>query len=76
MLSEKAKGKQREIDLSLDQPSTSTPPDDSRDLTIRFTDGVPDLKLTVCPNDTVKDVKANVRFMKACFGILQRYKCR
>ena len=69
MLSEKAKGKQREITLPL-QPSTSTLPDDSRDLTIRFTDGVSDLKVTVHPKDTVKDVKANVRFMQACFGFL------
>jgi len=72
MLSEKAKGKQREIDLPLGQSSTSTsaPLHDSRDLTIRFTDGIPDLKLTVCLKDTVKDVKANVRFMQACFSIL------
>ncbi|OAX33364.1 hypothetical protein K503DRAFT_869599 [Rhizopogon vinicolor AM-OR11-026] len=60
MLSEKAKGKQREINLPLDQPSTSTTPDDSRGLTIRFTDGVPDLKLTVSLKDTVREVKANI----------------
>ncbi|KAG0700610.1 DUF2407 C-terminal domain-containing protein [Suillus ampliporus] len=45
MLSEKAKGKQRAIDP---------------DLTIRFTEGVPDLNLTVRPKDTVRDVKANI----------------
>jgi hypothetical protein len=70
MLSEKAKGKQREIDLPLDQSSTSASPDDSRDLTIRFTDGVPDFRLTVHSKDTVKDVKANVRFTQACFSLL------
>lgn len=61
MLSEKAKGKQREIDPPLEQPPSSTPPDDSRDLTIRFTEGIPDFKLTVSLKDTVRDVKANVR---------------
>ncbi|KAG1723036.1 DUF2407 C-terminal domain-containing protein [Suillus paluster] len=60
MLSEKAKGKQREIDLPLDQPSSSTPPNDSRDLTIRFTEGIPDFSLTVRPKHTVRDVKANI----------------
>jgi hypothetical protein len=61
MLSDKAKGKQREIDPLLEQPSSSTPPDDSRDLTIRFTEGIPDFNLTVRTKDTVRDVKANVR---------------
>jgi hypothetical protein len=61
MLSEKAKGKQRELDPLLGQSSSSTPPDDSRDLTIRFTEGIPDFNLTVHTKDTVRDVKANVR---------------
>lgn len=61
MLSEKAKGKQRELDPLLGQSSSSTPPDDSRDLTIRFTEGIPDFNLTVHTKDTVREVKANVR---------------
>ncbi|KAG2082415.1 DUF2407 C-terminal domain-containing protein [Suillus cothurnatus] len=60
MLSEKAKGKQRAIEVPLEQTSSSTPPDDSRDLTIRFTEGIPDFNLTVRPKDTVRDVKANI----------------
>ena len=53
-LSEKAKGKQRAVDP--EQPST--PP--SKDLTIRFTEGIPDLTIRVSEKDTVKDVKTNV----------------
>ncbi|KAG2138571.1 DUF2407 C-terminal domain-containing protein [Suillus bovinus] len=60
MLSEKAKGKQRAIEPPLERPSSSTPPDDSRELTIRFTEGIPDFKLTVRLKDTVRDVKANI----------------
>ncbi|KAG1851647.1 hypothetical protein F4604DRAFT_2045678, partial [Suillus subluteus] len=52
---------QREIDPLLGQPSSSTPPDDPRDPTIRFTEGIPDFDLTVHTKDTVRDVKANVR---------------
>ena len=55
-LSEKAKGKQRAVDP--EQPST--PP--SKDLTIRFTEGIPDLTIRVSETDTVKEVKTNVSF--------------
>ncbi|KAI8978717.1 DUF2407 ubiquitin-like domain-containing protein [Trametes punicea] len=56
-LSEKAKGKQRAVDSSPDaQPS--------RDLTIRFTEGIPDLTVQVAEQDTVKDIKNNIRLAR------------
>lgn len=55
-LSEKAKGKQRAVEALDNAPAT--PP--SKDLTIRFTEGVPDLTLQVAEKDTVKEVKAKV----------------
>jgi hypothetical protein len=57
MLSEKAKGKQRAIDPELDGEPSRT---DSRNLTIRFTEGIPDLVLFVTSTDAVRDVKAKV----------------
>lgn len=54
VLSEKAKGKQRAVDP---EPNGSL---DSRDLTIRFTEGLPDLALNVTDTDTVRLVKAKV----------------
>ncbi|TDL17738.1 hypothetical protein BD410DRAFT_794037 [Rickenella mellea] len=59
-LSEKAKGKQRAVDPNLPEPS-STPAPSSRKLTIRFTDGVPDLILKVEGKDSVRDVKQQIR---------------
>ena len=53
-LSEKAKGKQRAV-----EPPPAAPL--SKDLTIRFTEGIPDLTVQVAEKDTVKDVKNNVR---------------
>ncbi|KAI6030441.1 DUF2407 ubiquitin-like domain-containing protein [Pisolithus orientalis] len=58
VLSEKAKGKQRAVD-----PEINGPPD-SRDLTIRFTEGIPDLILHVVEKDTVRDVKSKVRISR------------
>lgn len=55
-LSEKAKGKQRAVD-----PIPEALP--SKDLTIRFTEGIPDLTVQVASKDTVKDVKDSVRFL-------------
>lgn len=55
-LSEKAKGKQRATEP--EQAEFEAPP--SRDLTIRFTEGIPDLTVQVAEKDTVKDVKTNV----------------
>ncbi|KAF8635243.1 hypothetical protein AX17_004016 [Amanita inopinata Kibby_2008] len=65
MLSEKAKGKQRAIEPSL-EPSTSNAPTDSpqekRDLTIRFTEGaLADLTVTVSRGEVVRDVKKKIR---------------
>lgn len=57
MLSERAKGKQRATD------SAPLPQEDSsraRELTVRFTEGEPDLILQIAENETVRDVKANV----------------
>lgn len=60
MLSEKAKGKQRAIDPERDgEPSQA----DSRNLTIRFTEGIPDLFLYISSTDAVRDVKAKVRVL-------------
>jgi hypothetical protein len=60
-LSEKAKGKQRAVDPPPDigQSSSSTHPA-SKDLTIRFTEGVSDLIVHVCEWETIKDVKQKV----------------
>ncbi|KAI0372334.1 hypothetical protein BV20DRAFT_1042825 [Pilatotrama ljubarskyi] len=58
-LSEKAKGKQRAVEPG---PESDTPL--SKDLTIRFTEGIPDLTVQVAENDTVKDVKKNIRLAR------------
>ncbi|KAF9222984.1 hypothetical protein BS17DRAFT_707650 [Gyrodon lividus] len=57
MLSEKAKGKQRAVDPDINGASSQL---DSRNLTIRFTEGVPDLVLLVTNTDAVRDVKAKI----------------
>ena len=61
MLSEKAKGKQRVVELS-DAPDDAA---QSRTLTkplvIRFTEGIQDLSLEVEQPDAVRDVKRKVR---------------
>jgi hypothetical protein len=57
MLSEKAKGKQRAIDLPDEGQSSEPAPLPSRDLVIRFTEGTPDLSVVVTEHDTLKDVK-------------------
>ena len=63
VLSEKAKGKQRAIDPPTDifegQTSSSVSPP-SRDLVVRFTEGSPDLTVTVDKDDTVRHVKRRV----------------
>jgi hypothetical protein len=68
-LSEKAKGKQRAIEPLDRERSTSSlqeikPAEDerpSRDLVVRFTEGFPDLTVTVEKEDFVRDVKRKVR---------------
>ncbi|KAF5321492.1 hypothetical protein D9619_001507 [Psilocybe cf. subviscida] len=74
MLSEKAKGKQRAIDPLLEGASGGgssashssaqvppPPPPTSRSLVVRFTEGAPDLTITVDKKDAVRDVKRNIR---------------
>lgn len=60
MLSERAKGKQRKVELA---PETHGAPP-TRELTVRFTEGEPDLVLQIAEKDTVRDVKANVRILE------------
>jgi hypothetical protein len=55
MLSEKAKGKQRAT-----EPPVEPEPDLSRDLVIRFTEGIPDLVLKISEKDAIRNVKSNV----------------
>ncbi|KAI0769097.1 DUF2407 ubiquitin-like domain-containing protein [Trametes elegans] len=57
-LSEKAKGKQR----AAEPPTPEVPP--PKDLTIRFTEGIPDLTVQVAEKDTVKDVKKSIRLAR------------
>ncbi|KAJ6497785.1 DUF2407 ubiquitin-like domain-containing protein [Mycena sanguinolenta] len=61
-LSEKAKGKQRAIELS-DSGQSSNPvsPPSARDLVIRFPEGTPDLPVVVTQHDTLEDVKHTIR---------------
>jgi hypothetical protein len=66
MLSEKAKGKQRAVDLA-SQASTShapasRPEESKRDFVVRFTEGgVTDLLVTIHKGEIVRDVKKKVR---------------
>lgn len=54
-LSEKAKGKQRAV-----EPITDVPEALSRELMVRFTEGISDLVLKVEEKDSVRDVKLKV----------------
>jgi hypothetical protein len=65
MLSEKAKGKRRAIDPPNLSPPPSPPPQ-TRDLTVRFTEGIPDLILPISPSQSVREIKSAVR----CFPLL------
>lgn len=59
-LSEKAKGKRRAIEQ--DQDGEAPPPvPQGRTLTIRFSEGLPDLHLLVGPNDNVREIQRKVR---------------
>jgi len=60
-LSEKAKGKQRAVDPQpIPEPPVTHIPDQTRDLVIRFSEGVPDLVVSVGQRDAVRDVKEKV----------------
>ena len=56
-LSDKAKGKQRAV-----EPAAPVAPT-TRQLVIRFTDGISDLELTLSKEDSVRNLKSNVRFL-------------
>ncbi|KAF9460747.1 DUF2407 C-terminal domain-containing protein [Collybia nuda] len=65
MLSDKAKGKQRAVELPPPPVEATSPvqslPGPSRDLVIRFTEGISDLVVSVNQQDTVRDVKKKIR---------------
>jgi len=69
MLSERAKGKQRAIEPPIeDQPISGQglapePEQTSRNLVVRFTEGAPDLTISVEKRDSVRDVKRHVRVL-------------
>jgi hypothetical protein len=79
-LSEKVKGKQRAMEpldttLGAGSSSQSPPtPDDtehlSQNLVVRFTDGLPDLTVTIEKEDTAQDVKRKVRVFLFSLSIL------
>ncbi|KAI0754789.1 DUF2407 ubiquitin-like domain-containing protein [Daedaleopsis nitida] len=58
-LSQKAKGKQRAVDPAPPEAAPSL-----KELTIRFTEGIPDLTVQVAEKDTVKDVKNSIRLAR------------
>ncbi|KAF8995501.1 DUF2407 ubiquitin-like domain-containing protein [Cyathus striatus] len=62
MLSDKAKGKQRAVETLPDVESTTEiGPSESRNLIVRFTEGIPDLVLSIQKQDSVRDVKKHIR---------------
>lgn len=62
MLSDKARGKQRATDNDDNngEISTNGAPDQSRSITIRFTEREPDLLLAVSVKDSIRDLKSLV----------------
>lgn len=70
ILSEKAKGKQRAVEPPnehLPPVEATTPEELSRDLVIRFTEGISDLILKVSEKDAIRDVKNNVSYYIVIF---------
>jgi hypothetical protein len=66
VLSEKAKGKQRAVDPPTDifeGQTSSQPLESSRDLIVRFTEGSPDLTISVEKDDTVRHIKRRVSYL-------------
>jgi len=61
MPSEKFKGKQRAIDSKSEAGPSQSPLSHSKDLVIRFTEGLPDLTLQVTESDVVRDIKRKIR---------------
>lgn len=66
-LSEKAKGKQRAVEPAIEPAEEANPPLTRRLLTIRFTDGKPDLQVVVEVDDSVRDIKRKVRSFQGYF---------
>ena len=64
-VSAKAKGKQRAVVPFNDGNDSS---ESTRELTIRFTEGTPDLVLQVRQNDSVMDLRIAVRLAVCIFG--------
>lgn len=61
-LSEKAKGKQRAVEpQDVDGSELQTNENMARTVTIRFTDGLPDLNVSLEPKDTVQVLKKKAR---------------
>ncbi|OBZ68645.1 DSC E3 ubiquitin ligase complex subunit 3 [Grifola frondosa] len=58
MLSEKAKGKQRAVEPESHELEPLAP---TKDLIIRFTEGIPDLTIQVGERDAVRSVKGKIR---------------
>lgn len=67
MLSERAKGKQRAVEPE-DTVEDSSP---TKSLIIRFTEGVPDLTVTIHEQDTVQSVRQNVSKVLEQFLVLK-----
>lgn len=61
-LSDKAKGKQRAVEPVPIPPAT-------RQLVIRFTDGIPDLELVLGKEDFVRGLKASVRCLQERYHV-------
>lgn len=71
-LSEKAKGKQKAPEPSIDSsPLQASGEESHRALVIRFTEGIPDLVVDVRKQDAVRDVKRTVR--RICIYKIARY---
>lgn len=75
MLSEKAKGKQRAIEPPVEQNISAQcssadhvkTKDTPRDLLVRFTEGAPDLIISVDKKDSVRDIKQRVHILGLFF---------
>ena len=65
-LSEKAKGKRRAIEQE-DEEEREPPVPQGRSLTVRFSEGIPDLQLLVGPSDNVRELQRKVRHSLSLF---------
>lgn len=59
MLSEKAQGKQRAVEPQDDTSESAGP--SRKTLVVRFTEGFPDLTVAIQREDTIRELKRNVR---------------